>query len=223
MLIQAKSPYGKASVVAISVPSASDRPQPPPMSSIRRQSASFWFQPAACDSAKQSAMCWAVSRSVLAVTRLEVRGLAKVGHATRDPIGLPIEHRGERHARRAKQALRRRRVDQPGARRLFAGDGDLLAEALAEFLREGTHADHLGAAHVDRRCRRRAMREEAQRLLVRLALPEDVDVAHGDVDRLAGEYFGGNVVQHAVAHVDRLFEAHHPAGRAMALLAMEER
>src|SRR3954468_15864338 len=143
MLIQAKSPYGKASVVAIRVPSASDRPQPPPMSSIRRQSASFWFQPAACDSAKQSAMCWAVSRcSVLAVTRLEVRGLAKVGHATRDPIGLPIEHRGERHARRAKQALRRRRVDQPGARRLFAGDSDLLAEALAEFLREGTHADH---------------------------------------------------------------------------------
>src|SRR3954447_25199434 len=223
MLIQAKSPYGRTSVVATSVPSASAMPQPRPMSSISRQSASFWFQPAACESAKQPAMCCGPSAtSVLAVTRLEVRRLAEIGHAAGNPVGLPVEHGGERHARRTEKALGGSRVDQPGGRRLFASDGRLLAEALAEFLREGPHADYLGAAHVDWRGRRRAMREEAQRLLVRLALPEDVDVAHADVDRLAREHLGGDVVQHAVAHVDRVFEAHQPAGRAVALRAEEK-
>src|SRR3954469_363512 len=147
MLIQAKSPYGRTSVVATSVPSASEMPQPQPMSSIRRQSASFWFQPAACESAKQPAMCCGPSAtSVLAVTRLEVRRLAEIGHASRHPIGLPVEHGGERHARRAEKALRRGGVHQPGGRRLFASDGRLLAEALAEFLGERSHADDVGAA-----------------------------------------------------------------------------
>src|SRR5690349_13934072 len=176
MLIQAKLPYGRTSVVAISVSSASEMPQPYPMSSIKRQSASFWFQPAARDSAKQPAMCCGPSGcSVLAVTRLEVGRLAEVRHAARDPVGLPVEHRRERHVRRSKKPLRFARVNEPGGWRFRTGDDRLPAEALAEFGGERAHAEHLGSAYVDGRGRRRAMREQAQRLLVRITLPEHVD------------------------------------------------
>src|SRR5881227_2694896 len=109
---------------------------------MRRQSASFWFQFAAFDSAKQPAMCCGPSAcSVLAVTRLEVGRLAEVRQAARDPVGLPIKDGGERHAGRAEKALRGGRVHEPGAGRLLAGDVRSSAEAFAEFLRERAHGD----------------------------------------------------------------------------------
>src|SRR5213083_1600218 len=171
MLIQAKAPYGRTSVEAMSVPSASEMPQPWPIASMRRQSASFWFQFAALERAKQPATCCKPSVcSVLAVTRLEVGRLAEVGQAARDPVRLPVEHRGERHARRAKQTLRRAGVDQPGGGRFLAGDHGLLAKALAEFLSQRAHAHDVGSADVDRQGRRSEVCEEPQRMLVSIAM-----------------------------------------------------
>ena len=57
--------------------------------------------------------------------------------------------------------------------------------------------------------------QRAQRLSVGVALPDDVDVAHRQVDRLAGSTLLRHVEQHAVAHVDRVVQADEPAGRAV--------
>src|SRR3954469_22035991 len=106
-------------------------PHPCPRESMRRQSASFWFQLAAWESARQPGTCSSPSAcSVFTVTRLEVRRLAEIRHPGGDPVGLPVEHRGQRHARRAEELLRRARVDEPGCRRFIARDGGLLAETL---------------------------------------------------------------------------------------------
>src|SRR6185295_14119787 len=117
-------------------------PQPRPSDNIRRQSASFWFQLAACERARHWATCSAPSAcSVFAVTCLEVSRLAEVRHAALDPVGLPVEHAREWHAGGAEELLRRSRVDQPGGRRFFSDDGGLAAEALAELLGERAHAE----------------------------------------------------------------------------------
>src|SRR4051812_17929429 len=122
MLIQAKAPYGMTSVEATSW-APLEIPQPRPSESIRRQSASFWFQLAACERARHWATCsWPSTCSVFAVTRFEVRRLAEVRHAARDPVGLPVHHRCERHAWRAEELLRRARVDEPGGGRFLSRD-----------------------------------------------------------------------------------------------------
>ena len=57
-------------------------------------------------------------------------------------------------------------------------------------------------------------REAAQRHRVRVALPDHVDVAHGHVDRLAVAHLAGDVVEHAVAQVDRVVQPEDSARRA---------
>src|SRR5688500_18245976 len=110
MLIQAKLPKGMTRVEATSEPPTLT-PQPLPSSSIRRQSASFWFQCAALESARQPARCWAPSGwSVLPIPGFEVRRLAQARPAALDPVGLPVDHALERHARRAEQLARRRGI-----------------------------------------------------------------------------------------------------------------
>src|SRR5688500_967040 len=149
MLTQAKSfPYGRTRVEAASVPSGSEIPQPCPMPSISRQSASFWFHPADAESARQPARCSAPSRcSVFPVTRFEVRRLAEARLAAAHPIGHPVDHRLERDTRRPEQAGGRGGVHQPGGLRFLAGKRWIFREALAELLRQPAHAD-LGAADV---------------------------------------------------------------------------
>ena len=88
------------------------------------------------------------------------------------------------------------------------------AEAAAELLGQPAHLDRLGARDVDGRGRRGGVRQAAQRHGVGIALPDHVDVAHGEIDGLAVAHLGGDVVQHAIAHVDGVVEPHEAAGRA---------
>ena len=94
-----------------------------------------------------------------------------------------------------------------------ADDDGLAAEPRAELCREIADAEDLVAADIDRRSRRVAMREAAQRLRRGVALPDEVDVAEADVDRLAVKDLCRDVVQHAVAHVDRVVQPEQSAGR----------
>jgi hypothetical protein len=50
---------------------------------------------------------------------------------------------------------------------------------------------------------------------VGVALPDHVDVAHREVDRLAVAHLAADVVQHAVAHVDRVVQPEQAARRAV--------
>src|ERR671919_183740 len=117
MLTHAKSaPYGSTRVDAASVPSASEMPQPLPISSMRRQSASFWFQLANLESARQPARCCGPSGcSVLSIPCFEVRRLPQARLAARDPVRDPVDHRLERHPGRTEKAIRGGGINEPGS------------------------------------------------------------------------------------------------------------
>src|ERR671921_97398 len=107
------------------------------MPSISRQSASFWFQPAELESARQPPRCSTPNRcSVLPVTRLEVRGLAKARLAAAHPVRHPVDHRLERNARRPEQPGGLGGVHQPGGLRFFPEKSWIFREALTELLRQ---------------------------------------------------------------------------------------
>src|SRR5262245_64021805 len=102
-------PNGSIKALASQRPSAALLPKPRPSSSIRRQSAATWFQPASCDNG-QSAAASAGFRatlsppaavSVSAIAHLIVRRLAVARHAAGEPVGGPIDHVLDRQDRKS--------------------------------------------------------------------------------------------------------------------------
>src|SRR5690606_38602470 len=102
--------------------------------------------------------------SVFPIAGREMRGLAEARLAARDPVGDPVDHRADRHARPAEQALRFGGVLEPRGGCLLSREYRGAPEAFAEFAGEPADAGVLGAGDVDRRGRRRAVREQPQRL-----------------------------------------------------------
>ena len=57
------------------------------------------------------------------------------------------------------------------------------------------------------------MTQGAKRKRVGITLPDHVDVAHRHIDNSARADFPGDVVQHAVAQIDRIIETKQTPGR----------
>ena len=132
-----------------------------------------------------------------------MRRLTKARLTALDPIGGPVDHRIQRDARISKKLLRRRRVDEPGSIRFVTNDLRRLAQPFTKLAGEPTYAD-LRSAHVDWAGGRCAVRQQSQRLFIRIALPDDVSVSHRDIDRLISINVGRNVMQHTVPQIDRI-------------------
>src|ERR1700683_1767923 len=186
------------------------------------QSSGVWFQPASADSAMQPGMSPSASgvrcnNSVEAIARLEMGRLIETRTIAADPVGGPVDHGCERHARIAEKAHCLRRVGEPRLRRLFANDQRLLAEPIGKLMGEPTHRNGFRAGDIDR-CRwRRRVTQTAQRQRIRVALPDDIDVAHADVHRLFVADLAGNIKQNAVAHIDRIVQTEQAAGCGVGL------
>src|SRR5438105_9232341 len=197
-------------------------PNTTPWLSKKRQWASFWFQPASVDTASPACAPPTPSSttsigSIAAIAHLVFGGLAEARHRSRYPVGGPTDELPGIDDRQAEQFHRLRCVGEPGRRLLLADNDGRAAKTLAEFRGEVAHRQDFVAADIDRRGRRIAMRQTTQRLCGRVALPDEIDVAEADVDRLALEDLAGDVVQHAVAHVDRVVEPEQPSGRRILL------
>src|ERR1700691_2611112 len=72
------------------------------------QSSGVWFQPASADRAMQPGMLSSPSgvrcnASVEAIAHLEMGRLVETRTIAGDPVGGPVDHRRERHARIAEQ------------------------------------------------------------------------------------------------------------------------
>src|SRR5688572_28302877 len=126
--------------VAASLP-ASFTAKARPRSRKIRQSAAVWFQPASATSAPAASRSAPTrAASVLAIAGLEMRRLAEARAAARDPVGHPVEHCGERDARRPEQPPAGSGIDDPRRGCLGADDVRLLLQALGEFPGEPAHA-----------------------------------------------------------------------------------
>src|SRR5258708_29532143 len=144
--------------------------------------------------------------SVSAIAHLVFGGLAEAWQRARDPVcGAGDESLGI-DDRQAEHSYCLRGVGEPRGRLLRADDNRLAPEPRAEFCSEIAHRQDFMTADIDRRGWRLALVEAAQRLRRRIALPDEIDVAEADIDRLALKYLGRDVVAHAVAHVGRVVQ-----------------
>src|SRR6185503_15331316 len=90
----------------------------------------------------------------------------------------------------------------------------LLVEEPAKPLRALASRDALGPGHVEDGGRGRTQLEAAQRIAVRIALPDRVETADRQIDWLFGEHLAGDVDQRAVAQVDRVVQPEHERAQA---------
>ena len=81
-------------------------------------------------------------------------------------------------------------------------------QQLAQALSDLAHGERLAPRDVHDEWRRARVREAAQRPVVRVALPDDVDVPHAQIDRLLSQHARRDVHEHAVAEIDGVVEAH---------------
>src|SRR5665213_3888737 len=166
----------------------------------KRQSASFWFQCASVESRSPAGASSGPSRtisacSIAAIAHLVFGGLAVARHRARDPVRCPVDQLLGIDDRQAEHPDGLRSIGEPGRRLFAAGDNGFAAEPRADLCREIAHGQYLMAADIDRRGRRVAMCEATQRLRGGIALPDEIDMAEADVDRLALDDLGGDVVQ----------------------------
>src|SRR3954451_13564794 len=179
-----------------------------------RQSAVSWFQRASRTSVSTSSSSDAVKdglmanrSSEVAIARTVVSVLAEAWQPAADPVRGPIDEGHQRYAWITEQPRRLGGVDEPAFGGFDASENRRLAQALPERFCQPAHAHGLRAADIERARRHGAMTQRAQHYGIGIALPDDVDVARSEVDRLACEHARGDVVQHAVAHVDRVIES----------------
>src|SRR5580704_10736544 len=131
---------------------------------------------------------------------------SKTRHAAAHPVRDPIDHAPQWYSRIPKKPQRFARIGKPSHGGFSANQAWRLAKPLAECLGERPNADYFRTTHIERLSRGRAMAESAQDHVIGITLPNDVDVSGRDVDLLAIDNFLRNVVQNAVAHVDRIIK-----------------
>src|SRR5689334_15550077 len=141
------------------------------------------------------------SISEIAVPGLEAGRLAERRAPAVDPVGDPAKESIGPDARRAEEPASERTVAEQRARRFGPLVGDTPAEEAAELFTDLPDAEDLGAGDVDDegRARRVAERGEADR--ARVGLPDDIDVAHAQVDGVARRDHEGEVHEHAIAQL----------------------
>src|SRR6187551_945343 len=113
---------------------------------MKRQSATFWFQPASIESGHTASLSagsiGVIDRtSVLAIAHLVVRRLVERGHVARQPVRRPFDHRAERHLGLPELLDHAAGIVDPAGRRGLPTEGRRLAEELAEFAGEPADLD----------------------------------------------------------------------------------
>ena len=89
-----------------------------------------------------------------------------------------------------------------------------LAEQLAKLLAHAADRERFRPGDVDDERRRGGMAQRLQRHGVGVALPDDVDGAHRQVDRLARQNLPGQIDEHAVAQLAGVVQPHDRQPRA---------
>jgi len=144
-----------------------------------------------------------------AVVDFEMGRFAERGTARLEPFGLPADHPVERDGGIAEGSGHLRRVIEIAAARSGPGPGvaDLFSHIFAELFGDRAERGGFGAGDVEHRRRGVGEFERAQRDIVGIALPDHVEVADAVGDRLVVPDLGRDVMQHAVAQIDRIVEA----------------
>src|SRR5207248_3138679 len=128
------------------------------------------------------------------------------------PVRNPVDHARKWHLGIAEESCRFGCADEPAGRRFAATKDRLPAETLAERLRQGPYTDRFRSADIQGARRYCAVAKRSQGLTVRIPLPNDIDVASREIDGHARQNLPCHIMEHAIAHVDRIVEPEEAAG-----------
>src|SRR5690242_14992982 len=110
-------------------------------------------------------------RLVFSIARLEVRRLAEIFAAARDPIDRPIQELRRADPRCAEEIARPPGVSDEARFEFGPGENGALAEPLPDRLRGFAHAESFRSGEIENERRRVDVLEGEQRLGVVVALP----------------------------------------------------
>src|SRR5687768_9445024 len=150
-----------------------------------------------------------------AIADLEVGWFVQRAAAAAHPVGDPFPEHWQRHLRLAQQPAAERRVAQQRERAFLVDETWCPVEEPAEPLCALASRDALGPGDVEDCRRGRTQLEAAQRIAVRIALPDGVETADREIDRLSREHLASDVDQRAVAQVDRVVQPEQERAQAV--------
>ena len=181
---------------------------------MSRQSAASWFQPGSAESASASGEVARAEDADRRVARINRSHRVSRSPSASPSVGMP------RASQSACQATSVSSGTAGGPNSSSARPASLgersepprptIVAPRAEVLREGVgeipDRDRLGSVTLSGEVGVVQCAQAAQRDRVGVPLPDHVDLAHRDVDRLAVAHLARDVVEHAVAQVDRIVE-----------------
>ena len=138
-----------------------------------------------------------------------LRGFAEHRQPVADPGGLPLDELAGSHLGAAEELQAACRVAEQRCRLRGAGEAGLAPEQLRKPVCHLPDLQELRTGHIEREHLGAGMSEAAEHHLVRVALPDHVDVSGGERDRLPGGDAGCDVGEHPVAQVDGVVETDH--------------
>src|SRR5258705_6342005 len=150
-----------------------------------------------------SARCCRIA-SVFAIAHLEVSGPIKIASAALYPGTDPGQHRVDADTGRTELSAESRRVSEQSVNGFGAGEFRSAAQELTQTRGNVTHGENLGPTEVPDGWRRAGERERAQDHVVGVALPNAVEVAVGEIDRLARMNLLRDIDKHAIPQFDRI-------------------
>src|SRR2546427_5495245 len=132
----------------------------------------------------------------------------------------PLLEYGERNLWLAEPCATAARIAEERQRPFGVHKARRPAERRAEPLRDLTYRNALRTGHVENRRRRRAELEAAECVAVGVSLPDGVEEAHRQIDRLTGEHAPRDVHERAVTEVHGIVQTENH--RRHAVLARDE-
>src|SRR6478672_188834 len=132
---------------------------------------------------------------------LKARRLVQRTSADLDPVRDPFPKEVERDLRLSQRGAALVRVTQESDRSFGVDEHRLLSKSLPEPFCCFPHRDSLGTGHIQDSRRARAELEAAERIAVRVTLPDRIEEPDGQIDRVTGEDPPGDVDQGAIAEI----------------------
>src|SRR5690606_7448444 len=159
------------------------------------------------------------SSSELSIASFKVRRFAQRFSAAGNPVRNPCDEQIGTHSRLAVASTSLAAVVQQRITCLAPDALGRCAQQRSKSLADVPHTEDLRSGNVDCELRDAAVGEGTDRHGVGVPLPDDVDVSHVQVDRLAGVHLATQVYEHAVTEFAGIVE---PQNRGGCLLPAAE-
>src|SRR5665213_424444 len=135
-----------------------------------------------------------------------MRGFVAERAAGGNPLGHPVVHLSRRYSRIAEKLVTFCRVVEQRDARLFACERCFVPKPLCKLFRDPASAEGLRSGEIENEGWRGAVRDRPHADGVCVALPDDVDQRHSQIDRPPLKDGACYIDEYTVTKIDRVVE-----------------